>query len=167
MITYTDEALEYIAKMAEGGMRDAITLLDKTLSYSENVTIENVVKALGTVDYKTFFELTDAIYNRQTDKLIGVIEDTYAEGKDLKQFLKSYMSFLLDIVKFDITNRFEYMQMPSTYKQTLESIKRECPKWFETCQRLLDIVVKLNSSVKYDTQPKVLIEATLIGAINN
>lgn len=166
MITYTDEALELIAKMAEGGMRDAITLLDKTLSYSEDVTVENVVKALGTVDYEVFFTLTDAIFNNQANELIKIIEDIHADGKDLKQIFKSYMSFLLDIVKYDITGRFEYMQIPSTYRQRLENIKRDRPKWFATCQKLLDIVVKLNSNVKYDTQPKVLIEATLLGALN-
>jgi len=166
VITYTEEALEYLARMSEGGMRDAITLLDKCISYSEDVTVENIVKALGTVDYKLFFELTDAVQDRAPANLIKVLEGVHADGKDLKQFLKDYMNFLLDVVKYDITGKFEYMQMPSTYKDTLEGIKKKCPDWFGTCQRLLDVVVKLNSAVKYDTQPKVLIEATLVGAID-
>lgn len=165
MIKYTDEALEYIARLAEGGMRDAITLLDKVLSYSEDITIENVVKALGTVDYEVFFRLSDAIYDKQLDKIFEIVEGTHADGKDLKQFIKNYMNFLLDVVKFDITGKFEYMQLPSTYKDKLESIRRRSPQWFATCQAVLDVIVKLNGDLKYDTQPKVLIEATLIGAV--
>lgn len=163
MITYTDDALAYIARLSEGGLRDAITLLDKTLSYSEEVTVENVVKALGTVDYDILFKLTDAIVDKKTAEVIKIIEEVYAEGKDLKQFIKSFMGFLLDIVKYDITREFMYMQMPVTYQATLQ---RRNDGWFQSCQRLLDVVVKLNSAIKWDTQPKVAIEAVLIGAID-
>ena len=166
MITYTQEALEYIARLAEGGMRDAITLLDKCISYSEDVTVENIVKALGVADYATFFELTDAIHNSEADAVISIVEGVYAEGKDLKQFIRAYMGFLLDVVKYDITGKFEYMQMPSTYKDKLDGIRRSKPQWFATSQSVLDIIVKLNGDLKWDTQPKVLIEATLIGNIN-
>ena len=47
---YEIEALEYIAKLADGGCRDAITMLDKCLAYSKDLTLDNVVKALGTTD---------------------------------------------------------------------------------------------------------------------
>ena len=56
---YEIEALEYIAKLADGGCRDAITMLDKCLAYPKDLTLENVVKALGTTDYDTMFKLTD------------------------------------------------------------------------------------------------------------
>ena len=91
-----DEAISYIAKIADGGMRDAITLLDKCLAYSKELTVENVIQALGTVDYEVFFELTDEINNKRAGGVIKVIELVHAGGKDLKQFIKDYLSFLLD-----------------------------------------------------------------------
>ena len=53
-------AVEYISKLADGGMRDAITLMDKCLSYSSELTVENIVKALGVADYDTMMEKVEA-----------------------------------------------------------------------------------------------------------
>ena len=156
------EAVEYIAKQSEGGMRDAITLLDKCLAYSSELTIENVIQALGTVDYETFFVLSDAIHNKRADELITIIEKIHSDGKDLKQFVKDYMSFLLDINKYDILHNFDYLQLPITYKYALSNYGQE---WFNTCRNLLPVVVKLNSDIKWDTQPKIQVESRLLGEI--
>lgn len=166
VITYTEDALQYLSRLSDGGMRDAITLMDKCLAYSEELTVENVVKALGTVDYETFIDLTCAITRGVSDKIIRVVEGVHADGKDLKQFIKDYMSFILDVNKYDITDTFEFLQIPSTYEERFQQFKKDTPEFFKTCQRLLSVVVKLNADIKWDTQPKVLIEAVLLGAIN-
>ena len=159
VISYSAQVLEYLAKLAEGGMRDSITLLEKCLAYSKELTIENVVLALGTVDYEVFFELTDAICNKQAGDIIKTIEGVHADGKDLKQFVKDYLSFLLDINKYDITQSFEYLQLPITYEVALQNYARS---WFDCCRDLLSVIVKLNAGIKWDTQPKVAIESALL-----
>lgn len=156
---YDIEAVNYIAKIADGGMRDAITLLDKCLAYSKELTIENVISALGTVDYEVFFELTDEINMKRADGVIKIIEKIHADGKDLKQFVKDYLSFLLDINKYDILKSFDYLQLPNTYETALKNYDRN---FFECCQKLLPIIVKLNADIKWETQPKVAIEARLL-----
>lgn len=153
------DAIQYIAKIADGGMRDAITLLDKCLAYSTDLTLENVIQALGTVDYEVFFKLSDAILNKNSSEVIKVIESVHADGKDLKQFIKDYMSFLLDINKYDILRNFDYLQLPQTYAQSLEQRKQG---WFDTCRNLLPVIVKLNADLKWETQVKVAIEARLL-----
>ena len=155
-------ALEYIAKIADGGMRDAITLLDKCLAYSKELTLENVISALGTVDYEVFFVLTDAITNKRQSEVIRIVETVHADGKDLKQFVKDYLSFLLDINKYDITHSFEYLQLPATY---LGALKNYSGDWFNKCRDLLPVIVKLSADIKWDTQPKVAIEARLLGEV--
>ena len=157
---YDIEAVNYIAKIADGGMRDAITLLDKCLAYSKELTIENVIQALGTVDYEVFFELTNEINMKRADGVIKIIEKVHADGKDLKQFTKDYMAFLLDINKYDILKSFEFLQIPSTYEEILKNHSQD---WFDTCRVLLPVVVRMNSAIKWETQPKVEIEARLLG----
>lgn len=153
------EAVEYIAKLADGGMRDAITLLDKCLAYSTDLTLENVIQALGTVDYEIFFKLSDAILAKDSSEVIKTIETVYSDGKDLKQFIKDYMSFLLDVNKYDILHNFDYLQLPTTYSEALGRCGRA---WFDTCRNLLPVIVKLNADLKWETQPKVCIEARLL-----
>lgn len=157
---YDKSALEYIAKIADGGMRDAITLLDKCLAYSTKLILENVIKALGVVDYEVFFTITDAIVAKDSKSIIETVENVYADGKDLKQFVKDYMSFLLDINKYDILHTFDYLQLPATYEERLHGFDAG---WFDCCKNLLPIIVKLNADIKWDSQPKVMIEAKFLG----
>ena len=76
-ILYSLDAIEYIARISEGGMRDAITLLDKCLSYDKNITLENVSKALDITDMMVMVNLTNNIYNRELDNVIEVTERIY------------------------------------------------------------------------------------------
>ena len=162
-----DKALQYISKIADGGMRDAITLLDKCLAYvnKHNLMLEDVIKALGVVDYEVFFSLTDAIRERNSADMIKTVEDVYADGKDIKQFIKDYMSFLLDINKYDILHSFEYLQLPGTCEPELQRHQADRDNFFECCKVLLPIIVKLNADIKWDSQPKVAIESRLLGVI--
>ena len=73
MKTYSKEAVEYIAKLADGGMRDSLTFLDKCLSYSNELTMENVIKALGVTDYNTMFDLNNAFFENDKTKLIKIV----------------------------------------------------------------------------------------------
>ena len=107
-------AVEYIAKVANGGMRDAITLLDKCLAFSPELTVENVVQAIGTVDYSVMLNLTDALWEQRSDKVVSIISEIYNSGKDLKTFIKLYADFVLDLCKFYATGTYEFTQVPST-----------------------------------------------------
>lgn len=159
---YDDEAIQYIAKIADGGLRDSLTLLDKCLAYSPDLTLENVIQALGTVDYEVFFDLADAVNAKDDKWAIETVEKVHRDGKDLKQFIKDFMSFLLDINKYDILHSFDYLQIPQTYEKELTATAKE---WFNTCRNLLPVIVKLNADIKWETQPKVAIEARLLEVI--
>ena len=156
----TPDALEYIAKLAEGGMRDAITLMDKCLSFGD-LTLENVVQALGVTDYDTMFQLTDAILNTESKKVIEIVENIHAVGKDLKQFVHQYVYFLLDIEKYGVGCPFSLLQVPKL---------DDYVKWFEECgdgdfiylQTVLKQIIQLNANIKYSVYPKADVEATLL-----
>lgn len=157
--TWEDEALEYIAKIADGGMRDAITLMDKCLAYSPELTLENVVKALGTVDYTTMMELTKACASNEK-KILEIIEEVHAAGKDIKQFIKQYGHFLLDIQKYSIGCDWKYINIPrlNTYEDWLEQTTSE---EFDVYQRLMEVIIRLNSEIKYSATAKLDVEAAL------
>lgn len=153
------EALEYIAKLADGGMRDAITLLDKCISYSNELTIKNVVEALGTVDYTTMIKLTDAILQMAPEDAVIIIEEAHRSGVDLKQFIKQYSYFLLDAYKYNLLGSFDYLQIPSSLAHDLDTWSEED---YLVIRDLLDMVIKLSADIKWETSPKPLIEATFI-----
>jgi DNA polymerase-3 subunit gamma/tau len=156
---WEQEAIDYIAKIADGGMRDAITLMDKCLAYSPDLTIENVLKALGTVDYDTMFFLTDSIITNDIEPTIKVIEDVHRAGKDLKQFIKTYTNFVLDLCKYGVLRSFDLINIPSTYADKMGKYNDHA---YEDFNRLLSTLVKLNADIKWETSPKPVIESVLL-----
>lgn len=149
------EALDYIAKLSEGGLRDAITLMDKCLAYSKELTLENVITALGTVDYAIMCELLGSILSKRTEDMLKMVNDIYYAGKDLKLFIKQFTNFVLDVLKYNLTGSIEYTQIPSVYKDKLD-------KFTDVSSDLLSVLVKLNSELRWETSPRALVEATLV-----
>lgn len=159
MITYEDSALEYIAKLSDGGMRNAISLMDKCLAYSDKLTLANVVNALGVVDYSLMFELTTAIFQHNQAKCLEIVDSLHMQGKDLKVFVKSFMEFVLDVNKYTYMQSFDTLMIPSLYDEEMQSYGAVTT---DAKQHLLSTLVGLNADVKWDTNPKALIEATLL-----
>ena len=155
-ITYTDEAINYIAKVSSGGMRDAITLLDKCLSLSHEVTLENVLKTIGSEDYSTFITFLSALEEKEKETSIKVIEDVYNAGKDVKQFMKDFSKFILEVGKYSLYKNFDYISLPNTLENELEQLIDY--SLFD----IMDFVVSLNSQIKWDNDPKTLIELSIL-----
>ena len=157
---YSAEALEYIAKIADGGMRDAITLMDKCLSYSNELTVENVVSAIGTVDYDTMLSLTDSIVLGKPEEMLSTIEKLHNQGKDLKLFIRNYTNFVLDLCKYAVMGTLTYTQLPNYYESELEKHDKD---YYNTCEHLLQLLFKLYTDIKWDNSPKAMVEANLYG----
>lgn len=159
VITYEEDALDYIAKLADGGMRDSITLLDKAIGYNSNLTLDNVLSALGSVAYDTMFKLTDALLTMDKKSAIELVETIHREGLDLKQFIKQYSDFVLDLCKYDLLQTFEYLQMPFTYESKVSTYKSNDFQFFN---QLLGEIITLNNNLKWETVPKPLIQSTFL-----
>lgn len=158
---WTDDALEYISKLSEGGMRDAISLMDKCLSFSDDLTLENVVKALGTTDYDVMLDLTDSLTQSHTTEMIEIIENIYSAGKDIKTFIKSYLHFLLDVEKYFIGCDWKYINIPKIqkYQNWLDDFSDDDVSF---TLEILNTVLKLNADIKYSATPKQDIEAVFL-----
>ena len=152
------EALEYIAKVCNGGMRDAITLLDKCLSLSHDLTLENVLKTIGGEDYSTFITFLSALLEKEKEKetSIMVVEDVYNDGKDVKQFMKDFAKFILEVEKYSIYGSFDYVNLPNTLEGNLEQLNSV------DLFNVMDFVVSLNNQIKWDSDPKTLIELSIL-----
>jgi DNA polymerase III subunit gamma/tau len=153
------DAIKYIAKVADGGMRDAITLMDKCIAYNSNLTMENVIHAIGTVDYDTMFALTNDLIDKHPDNVLMIIENVHHAGKDLKQFIKTYTNFVLDLNKYGCLKSFDIVEIPNSYKNVMDKYTAQS---YEEFKKLLATMVKLNADIKWETSPKAVIEAVLV-----
>lgn len=157
--THLVEAVEYIAKIADGGMRDAITLMDKCLSFSSDLTVENVIKALGVADYNTMFDLNNAFFENDKTKLIKIVSDVYSSGMDLKLFIKNYFEFLLDLNVYCLTKDLTMTKIPEIWVDEMKSYGSH--EW-SVSNNLLTYITDLQSSIKWEQNPKAVIIAKFI-----
>lgn len=156
--SWSDDALNYIAKISNGGMRDAITLLDKCISYSKDLKIEDVIAVLGVTSYDKMFSIFDALIKKDEVSLTTELDSLYKSGKDLKLFVKNLLSFTLDVNKFILFHNFDLVSIPNIYEHQLYYNQSHKP----AIKKLLQTLISLNATIKWESDPKTLLESTLL-----
>lgn len=152
------DAVDYIAKIADGGMRDAITMLDQCLAYSTELTVETVMNALGLESTDQMQELATALMRYDFTAAVNVIERVHSSGHDLKQFIKSFLAFLINVEKSRCGCADDYVDLPMTDKLIVWISSLDA----DFIQRVISFILHLNYDIKWETNPKMLIEATFV-----
>lgn len=153
---YEKDSLEYIAKLANGGMRDSITLLDKCLAYTPTLTVNNVVTALGIVNYDTFIDLLDYCFNQNDEAIIKLVEDVHLSGKNLKLFMTDFFNFLVDLYCYGVTKDLSLTRIPDCYRARLCTDFDYLQFVFEKSRQIKNLInnIKWQQNVK----PFILVE---------
>jgi DNA polymerase-3 subunit gamma/tau len=97
-----EQALDYIAKISDGCMRDAIAKLEKVINLSNNVSINSVVSVLGSADYNTYFNIVDCIVDNNSIELLKEINDMSKLSLSIKTICTNMILFVLDLTKYAI-----------------------------------------------------------------
>lgn len=156
--TFDGSSLQLIARLSKGGMRDSITTLEKCLGFSKNLTVSNITQALGVVGYDSMFYVFKAIIEHKTDDVLSRIETLYLNGLDIKVFVVSFLQFVLDISRYIVTKDFCVSYLPDDYKSKIDGLSLNK----EQLANLVDGLVKLNSYIKYESNPFVFVQAFLL-----
>lgn len=97
-ISLDENAAELIARIADGGMRDALSLLDQCIAFAENVTLETVSSAAGIAGRDYLFDLLDAIINEDAGIAISIIDKLYGMSKDMQRLCEELLSQFRNIM---------------------------------------------------------------------
>lgn len=160
VISFHKEALEYIAKLADGGMRDAITKLDTVLGYTMDITAENVLACLGLSSYDSMSNLLlGVIYNKGAECL-QEIDKVFMGGKDLKLYIKDLSKYVLDITKYALTKQFDITHIPASSQDQAIKIAKAAGQDF--LLDMLDAFNKLYNTIKYEQTPRAMIESEVL-----
>lgn len=155
-----DDVLEYIAKLANGGMRNSISLLDTLLGYKPKPTLEDVFEILGVPDFEEYLNILRDIHIGDKASIIQTIENLHIRGKDIKRFVLGLTEFVVDLQKVAILGNFDFVQIPSNYFGRVEKAAKVLGE-----EKLSELFVKLNeinNRIKYETNPKVLVQGELL-----
>ena len=117
-----EESCDYISKISNGQVRDAIANLEKCISYDADLSISNVISALGDYSYLNFFELIDSILSGNVGNIYSIIDKIYNNGTDLKLFVDKLLEFCIDVSKYCIFNDMSMLKIPSAFEDNLKKI---------------------------------------------
>ena len=156
-----DEALSLIAVQADGGMRDALSILDQCSALSEgSVTAERVQQILGLVGHEWIWKMTAAIAGRDGQQVLRIIAELMRDGKDLKQILAELSLHLRSVMVYQAAGTVENMDLYSEPDQILQ----EQARLFEQ-ERLMRMIQRLHEAMnelKWSPQPRITVEVALL-----
>lgn len=158
-----DKALRYVAKAADGSMRDALSLLDQCIAFylGEELTYDKVLRVLGAVDNEIFSHLLRCIIARDVTGAIGILEEMVTQGRDLHQFVIDFTWYLRNIMllKGD-AHMAEMLEVSSEHLTLLTEEAAMVDD--ESLLRYVRIFSELSNQIRLSAQKRVLIEIALI-----
>lgn len=142
-----EQTCEYISKICKGGLRDAISILEKCIDYSTDLTLENLYTVIGSFNIDTFIDLINSIIENDSVKLIQTIDKYNRDCADFKIFIDELLSFCLDLNKYIIFKDLSVTKIPNHYKDKIDFLVN-----FENNSRyylyLLDGILQIKSEIK-------------------
>lgn len=119
------EPLRYIAQLANGGMRDAITMMDKVLGYGVNITFDVINTALGLVGFDVPCKILNCFYSHDFNGLIQVIDNINRSGVDFKTWVQDFRRFVLQAVELQLGVHPDNVALPHDISEELIKLPKD------------------------------------------
>ena len=158
-----DKAVRYIAKMADGSMRDSLSLLDQCAAFymNETLTYDHVLEVLGAVDTEVFSRLLRQLLAMDVHRVIETVDELVMQGRELSQLAADFTWYLRNLLLVKSSDNMEDVLDVSS--ENLALLKEEAQMIdSDTLIRYIRIFSDLTNQLKYATQKRVLLEVTLI-----
>src|SRR5690625_173934 len=164
-VAITSEALEAIALAAEGGMRDALSILDQAISYSDDeVNMNDVLAVTGSVSQEILTNMTEAMFEQHTETTLELFDEMVMNGKDPGRFVFDMIYFLRDVLFYKTTaNLAGYLEraiVTDAFKQITEKINVQ---WI---QDAIVAMTECEQQIKWTNSPRIFVEITILTITN-
>lgn len=157
-----DDALRVIVRNSDGALRDALSILDQCISFTEgSLTYEKVIETLGMVTDEFLFRLTSAIYEEDSKMAMKLIDDLVNSGKDIGQFIKELINHFRNLMMTKMTESLE--EVIDISMENIERLKEQGKEFgFNTLIRVINILSQTEAEIRWASQPRVLLELALV-----
>lgn len=158
------EAISLIAQLADGGMRDSLSILDQCIAYcSSNITVDNVREIYGVLTTSDIGKLFEHLYAHEVDALIQQIQECSDKGMDLKRLTSDFITLLKESIILDYSSNSQLVS--NTHKEVIEKYLLKSPSLFRfnVLNELMDVFNKYN----YASNVLDYLETALLKSISN
>lgn len=156
-----EEALKLIAQAAEGGMRDAESLLDQILSFSDGeITADDVLAVTGSVSVQFLEQVTQAVANGDAARGIEAVGELVERGKDPVRFLEDLIYYYRDLLLYqtspDLESVFERAKANDYFHQLSEQVAKT------DIYRIIDTLNASQQEMKWTNHPRIFLELSIV-----
>lgn len=159
-----EKALEYIARMGDGSMRDSISLLDKCIAFNlgDRLTYDNVLTTLGVVDTEVFSRIFRAVYSGDATTALKELGHAVNEGKDISQFVSDFVWYLRNLLIVNVSGGGgeDLLGISEENMQTLRQDAQTADA--ATLMRYIRIQSELLNNIRYSPVKQILVEVSFV-----
>ena len=160
-----ERALRYIAKAADGSMRDALSLLERCIAfyYGQELTYDKALEVLGAVDTDVFSGLLRHVLEQDVAGCISLLEEIIMQGRELVQFVGDFTWYLRNLLLLKTSDTGEMEDVIDVSSDNLKRLKEEAQMAdMETIMRYIRVLSELSGQLRLSVQKRIMIEMTLI-----
>ena len=165
-IVVEDKAIRYVAKAADGSMRDALSLLDQCIAFhlGEELKYDDVLDVLGAVDIAIFSNMYKTIRENDVARCMNLMEDIIMQGRDLSQFVTDFIWYLRNLLLIKTTMDTDKIEeVIEVSKDTIADMMEDAKEAdVDTLMRHIRVLSELSNDMKTSTQKRVKAEVTFI-----
>ena len=160
-LTFDDEALTIIARRAEGGMRDALSIFDQVVSFTGgNITYKSVIDNLNVLDYEYYFRLTDCFLENKVSDALLLFNDILNKGFDGSHFITGLSSHFRDLLVGKDPVTLPLLEVGASIRQRYQEQAQKCPLPF--LYRAMKLCNECDLNYRISKNKRLLVELTLI-----
>lgn len=162
-VAVEEKAVRYIAKTADGSMRDALSLLDQCIAFyfNQELTYDKVLDVLGAVDTEVFSRMLRAILSEDVPTAMKILEEIIIQGRELGQFVTDMTWYLRNLLLLKTADgNEEIIDLSSENMARLKEEAKEVSS--EIIMRYIRILSELSGQLRYATQKRIMVEVALI-----
>ena len=163
-IDIDDEAIEEIAKLSEGAMRDAIGLLDQISSFADSkITVEDIYTIRGSVSNRVLIELIEKYIDNDASSILSIVDDIYLSGKDFYRLSEDILVFYRNMLISKVA--------PSYFEDKALQLKDDIMRLsskieVKRIERMIKKLEELLRNIKSSDYPRILFETTILSDLD-
>lgn len=156
-----DKALQVVARAAEGGMRDALSLLDQAISFSQDrVTVEDALTVTGAVSQNFLNRLARAVKEKNVANGLEALEELLFQGKDPSRFIEDFILFYRDMLLYkaapNLEESMERVMLDEEFQELSQTIDQE------EIYEIIDILNKAQQEMRWTNHPRIFLEVAIV-----
>ncbi|MCP8849643.1 DNA polymerase III subunit gamma/tau [Latilactobacillus curvatus] len=160
-MTYDPAALKVIAKAAEGGMRDALSILDQVLSFSDNhVTLDNALDVTGSLTEALLADYVQTIQDNAPKQALQLLQQILAEGKDTQRFVEDLIEYVRDLLLYQQAPELVAASEMDLLDEHFKALSAAMPA--DRLYGVIDILNETQQQLRFTNHPEIYLEVATV-----